>query len=54
MVEDEVHFVSMAVDVGDATANSGDQIVHRSKQNISQYRAFEMTPGPFDQFWEGE
>ena len=48
MLEDEVHFVSMAVDAGEAAAKRGDQIVHRDKQHVGQYRPFDMTPQPFD------
>lgn len=45
-IEDEVHFISMAIDAGDAAAKCGDQIVHRDKQHIGQYRTLDMTSQP--------
>jgi len=48
MIEDEVHFISMAVDAGGTTAKGGDQIVHRDKQHIGQYRTLDMAPQSFD------
>jgi len=44
VIEDKVHFVSMAVDAGDAAAKRGDQIVHRGKQHVGQYGPLDMTP----------
>jgi len=48
MIEDEVHFISMAIDAGGAAAKRSDQTVHRYKQHISQDRTLDMTTQPFD------
>jgi len=47
MIKDEVHFISMAVDAGNAAAKRSDQIVHRDKQYVGQDRTLVMTPQPF-------
>ena len=44
MVEDKIHFIAMAIDTSNASAKRCDQIIHRRKQHIRQYGAFEMTP----------
>ena len=44
MVEDKIHFIAVAIDTSNASAKRCDQIIHRRKQHIRQYGAFEMTP----------
>ena len=48
MIEDEVHFISAAVYASDAAAKRTDQIIHRDKKHVGQYRTLDMTPQPFD------
>lgn len=49
MVEHESHFVSMAVDPGDAVAKRGHQVIDRPEQHVGQDGSFQMAPQPFDQ-----
>ena len=49
MVEYESHSVAVAVDLADAPAEGGDQIVHRLKQYVGQHGSFQVSPQPLDQ-----
>lgn len=49
MIKHESHMITMSVNTTDAAPEGGDQIIHRTKQDIGQDRTFQMAPQSFDQ-----
>lgn len=49
MIKYESHMITMSVNTTDAAPEGGNQIIHRTEQNVGQYRTFQMAPQPFDQ-----
>ena len=49
MIEHKAHFAAMAVDLADASAERGDQVVHRLEQHVGDDGAFQVAPQPLDQ-----
>jgi len=49
MIEHEPHFVSVAVDAGDAAPERLHQVIERREQDIGQDGAFQVAPEAFNQ-----
>lgn len=49
MIKHKSHLFAVTIDTGNTTTKGRDQIIYTDKQHIGQYRAFEVTPEPFNQ-----